>query len=280
MSRVRLRDGYELQVDVAGSGPACLLVHGFTGSSAAWGNELRRGLERELRVLAPDLLGHGRSDRPGGEDAARRYSLDQMVTDLCEVLDVFGVRRALWIGYSMGGRVSLGAAMLRPERVAALILEGASPGLSDSGEAAARAASDEALALRLEREGVERFMRFWTSLELFRTQRTLPDDLRRREYTRRLENDAAALAACLRGLGTGVQPSFWKQLGEYRRPALLLAGEHDAKYREIARRMAVELFDAEAETIVGAGHAVHLEQPEAYLAAVRRFCRRLSRGDL
>jgi pimeloyl-ACP methyl ester carboxylesterase len=88
-----------------------------------------------------------------------------------------------------------------------------------------------------------------------------------------LRNNPEALAACLRGLGTGTQPSFWDEISRIGVPALLLAGEEDQKFSELARRMAGLIPEAELRLIPRAGHTIHLENPFAWLAAVRTFQR-------
>lgn len=261
-----------LPFETAGEGPTVLLVHGFTGSRDAWGTELIEVLARSMRVVRVDLPGHGDSQKWADP---RRYALEMVVGELLGVLDQVGARRPIWIGYSLGGRISLGAAVLHPERVGALVLEGASPGLSGRDERETRVLEDEGVAKMLEREGVEAFVDYWMSLPLFVSQRRLAPELLARERERRLRNSPAALAACLRGLGTGVQPTFWDALPDVRVPALLIAGEEDTKFRAISERMAEAMPSAETRVIPGCGHTTHLENPKAWLAAVQHFSQRL-----
>jgi pimeloyl-ACP methyl ester carboxylesterase len=79
----------------------------------------------------------------------------------------------------------------------------------------------------------------------------------------RLSNTPAGLAAALRGLGTGALPSLWERLGELAVPVDLVVGERDAKFQAIAEAMAAALPVARVQVVEGAGHAVHLEAPEA-----------------
>jgi 2-succinyl-6-hydroxy-2,4-cyclohexadiene-1-carboxylate synthase len=273
MPRVTTRDGLHLFVEDLGAGKPLLLVHGFTGSSEAWGRELKDSLASRLRLLCVDLLGHGGSDKP---ETPGRYALDAMVEDLCDVLEARNLQRTIWLGYSMGGRIALGAAIRRPERVSALVLEAASPGLAGASERAQRVADDERLAQTLETEGIETFVKRWMDLPLFRTQRRLGPERLAEERERRVRNAPRALAACLRGLGPGVQPSLWQALPRVHVPTLLLVGEEDAKFRGIAARMAHALPRSLTRTLPQAGHATHLECPALYVEAVREFCERAS----
>jgi 2-succinyl-6-hydroxy-2,4-cyclohexadiene-1-carboxylate synthase len=249
-----------------------LLLHGFTGSAEAWGEELIAGLAATgRRVVAVDLLGHGGSDVPAEPS---RYAMERQLDDLEEVLDALGLERAAWVGYSMGARLALGGAVLRPGRVAALVLESGSPGLATERERRARRAADEVLADRLEDarpEAMARFVDDWMARPLFETQRRLPGALRRRERRRRLAADPRGLAGTLRGLGTGAQPSLWARLGEVESPALLLTGRLDPKFEAIADRMAARMPTSVRASVQDAGHAVHLERPRSWLERVSAF---------
>src|SRR5262249_60229882 len=81
--------------------------------------------------------------------------------------------RAVYVGYSMGGRLCLRLALDRPELVRGLVLLSASPGIADDAERAARREADEKLARQIEREGVDAFLARWLRQPLFST---LPED--------------------------------------------------------------------------------------------------------
>jgi len=265
---VTLRDELRLNVRVEGEGDPLLLLHGFTGSSLSWGEDLTAGLAQAHRVIAVDLLGHGESDVSSDPD---RYRLPELLADLEEVLDALDVDRARWLGYSMGGRLALAGAVTIPNRVSSLILESASPGLETEKERAGRRRADEALAEGILRGGMDAFVDHWMGLPLFATQGKLPAHIRAAARERRLKNDPQALAACLRGMGTGTQTSYWDRLGSIDMPTLLLAGEEDLKFTQIAQRMADVIEGATLRLMPMAGHAIHLENPFAWLAAVRTF---------
>jgi 2-succinyl-6-hydroxy-2,4-cyclohexadiene-1-carboxylate synthase len=234
----------------------------------AWGEEILEGLAQAFKVVAVDLLGHGASD--GSEDP-ERYQMEEILRDLTQVLDASDIEKARWLGYSMGGRVSLAAAVLRPARVSSLVLESASPGLPGENERRARRRADEALAEGILRGGMEAFIDHWLGLPLFATQGKLPAKIRETNRGRRMKNNPEYLAACLRGLGTGAQPSFWDDLARVEVPTLLLAGEEDPKFSELATRMSETISASELRLIPKSGHSIHLENPFAWLAAVRTF---------
>ncbi|MDO8611872.1 MAG: 2-succinyl-6-hydroxy-2,4-cyclohexadiene-1-carboxylate synthase [Dehalococcoidia bacterium] len=274
MSPPRRVNGVCLNVEVTREGPAVLLLHGFTGSAASWAPFM--GAWHGFTLIAPDLLGHGASDHPADSG---HYSMERCVEDLLALLDRLSVGRVAVVGYSMGGRVALHLALAAPERLWALVLESVSPGIDDPGERAARRESDEALAGAIEREGVEAFVARWESQPLFASQARLPPAVRDELRRQRLRNSAQGLANSLRGMGAAAQEPLWDRLREVQAPALLIAGALDAKYCALARRMAQGLPRARVEIVPDAGHAVHLEQPEAFAGAVRAFLVRCLGAD-
>ena len=135
----------------------------------------------------------------------------------------------------MGGRIALHTALtLGPEIVTRLVLVGASPGLADPAERAARRAADDALAARIETLDIEAFAREWGAQPLFAGQ---PERVAAAAYADRLRNTPAGLAGALRGLGTGVMEPLWERLPELAIPVTLVVGERDEKFRGIAEAM-------------------------------------------
>ncbi|MEA2159944.1 MAG: 2-succinyl-6-hydroxy-2,4-cyclohexadiene-carboxylate synthase [Solirubrobacteraceae bacterium] len=235
---------------------ALLLLHGFTHTGASWA-PVRAMLPERYRALAPDLRGHGSAG------AAQPVTLDAVLGDLAALAPPEGLTLA---GYSMGGRIALHAALSAPfaGRIQRLVLIGASPGLADPAERAARRAADERLADEIERlgregAGIAEFARRWaTSTPVLAGQ---PAEVLELIHQDRLRNTPAGLARALRGLGTGALPSLWERLGEGQLPVTLVVGERDEKFTAIAEQMAARLPDARLEVVPGVGHAVHLEAP-------------------
>jgi 2-succinyl-6-hydroxy-2,4-cyclohexadiene-1-carboxylate synthase len=252
-----------LHAEVSGSGPALVLLHGFTGSVATW-EPARALLAARHRVVAIDLPGHGGSPPPDGR-------LPHVAHQLVETLDRLGVERAAWLGYSLGGRAALHVALAHPTRVDRLILESTSPGLADPVARTTRASADDLLALRLEREGLEPFVDAWMAQPLFATQRRLTPEVLTRQRALRLEHDPAGLAAALRALGAGRQAPLWDRLPTLCLPTLVLTGEDDHRYRAIGAAMTTRLPDARLAVIPDAGHTVHLENPVPFWSMVEAF---------
>jgi 2-succinyl-6-hydroxy-2,4-cyclohexadiene-1-carboxylate synthase len=259
--------GARLHFAAEGEGETLVLLHGFTGSAHAMA-PLARELAGDHRVVSIDLLGHGLSDAP--QDPAR-YCMESCIADVIAVLDALGAERAHLLGYSMGGRIALALAVAHPDRIASAVLIGASAGLSDPGERAERRRADEALARSIELDGVAPFVERWMALPLFATQTRLPAAIRDAARAQRLSNVARGLAGSLRGLGTGAQPPLHDALRHCPVPLLLLAGEHDAKFRAIAGELAALAKRASHEVVPDAGHAAQLENPRDVVARARRF---------
>ncbi|MEZ4503381.1 MAG: 2-succinyl-6-hydroxy-2,4-cyclohexadiene-1-carboxylate synthase [Dehalococcoidia bacterium] len=268
MTRIEI-DGLHLNVEEAGSGPPVVLLHGFTGAAAGWG-ELVEALSPEFHTIAIDIVGHGLSDSPS---TVERYRMDRCTEDLAAALQATGHERATWLGYSMGGRTALQVAARHPEVVSALVLEGATPGLSTVEEREARIASDEALAQRIEREGVEPFIDYWESIPLFASQRAMPAERQAAVRAGRLRNDGTGLANSLRGMGTGSQRDVADQLPSIAVPTFLVTGALDTKFTGIGREMAQRFPAATMTVIEDAGHAAHIERPDEFAALVLQFLR-------
>ena len=237
---------------------ACTLVllHGFTNTGASW-EPVAAALPERYRPLAPDIRGHGTAS------AARPVSLAAVLGDVEAAADgAFDLA-----GYSMGGRLALHAAFALPGRVRRLVLIGASPGLEEPAERAARRAADDALADAVEQMTIEQFAERWARAPVLAGQ---SPEVLAAVTAQRLQNTPAGLAAALRGLGTGALPSLWERLGELAIPVELVVGERDEKFRRVAERMAASLADGRVHLVAGAGHAVHLEDPAAVAAIIAR----------
>ena len=264
-------DGLTINAQRTGVGPPVVLPHGFTGSSTTW-FPLAETLAPHFEVIIFDIIGHGRSSSP---DFVTHYRMHQCVDDLVAALRELGHQRATWLGYSMGARTALQIAVHHLDAVDGLVLEGVTPGLADPEERAARVTADEALADRIERDGLEAFVDFWQSISLWDTQTGLSPETVATLRQQRMANSEVGLANSLRGMGTGAQQPLHDRLHEVDVPALLLTGALDQKFTAIAQVMAAEMPRAELCPVAGAGHAVHLEDPAAFQAAAADFLRRL-----
>ncbi|MBO8156711.1 MAG: 2-succinyl-6-hydroxy-2,4-cyclohexadiene-1-carboxylate synthase [Bacillaceae bacterium] len=241
-----------------------LLLHGFTGSSETWDSFIRKWA-KHFTVMALDLPGHGKTV------INAEFSMETFCEDLEEILDQCGISQTHVLGYSMGGRTALSFAMLYPERVQSLILESASPGLETKAERTQRQEKDEKLAQMIETKGIEHFVEYWENIPLFQSQKQLPKKVQENIRRERLEQNEKGLAASLRHMGTGVQPSWWNLLHQLKMPVLLLTGEWDQKFVGINQKMKDRIPAAIQKVIPEAGHTIHVEQPDFFVKIVNDF---------
>ena len=255
--------------EIAGNGPPLLLLHGFTGSLENW-RVHGQALSEHYQVMSVDLPGHGQTDAP---DDPVRYRMEWVADDLTALLRriYLRIQPVHLLGYSMGARLALYVALNYPEHIRSVILESGSPGLMAEEERQARATSDEALADRIERDGVAAFVDYWEHIPLFDSQQNLTADIRNRLREQRLRNRPTGLTNSLRGMGTGVQPSLWHRLGELKMPVLLLAGALDTKFVGIAQQMYDRILDARLVIVPEVGHTIHLEAPTVFQTQVLEF---------
>jgi 2-succinyl-6-hydroxy-2,4-cyclohexadiene-1-carboxylate synthase len=245
-----------LAARVQGVGPPLALVHGFTQTGRSW-EPLAERLGRHHSLWMVDAPGHGGS-------AELELGLWAGARELVRT-----VGEAAYHGYSMGGRLCLHAALSNPREVQRLVLVGATAGIKDDHLRRKRRADDEALAASLLKagdDGLPQFLHDWLAGPLFAGL-----DAAAQGLEARLENTAAGLASSLRLAGTGAQQVLDDRLGEVRCPTLLVVGEQDEKFLAEAERLRAGIRGARVAVIPGAGHACHLEQPEAFCDAVERF---------
>jgi 2-succinyl-6-hydroxy-2,4-cyclohexadiene-1-carboxylate synthase len=245
-------DDVPLHQERAGVGPRLVLLHGFAQTGRCWG-PLADALAVDHEVVRVDAPGHGGS-------ATVRADLPTTAGLAAEAAGP-----GVYVGYSMGARMALHVALQAPDVVQGLVLISGTPGIEDPAERAARHQRDRALAHQIRQRGVDAFLEDWLAQPMFAG---LPAWARFDEERRR--NPAEGLATSLELAGTGSQEPLWPQLGRIAAPVLALAGERDERYADIAKRMAATIgADATAALVPDAGHAAHLEKPDATLAILR-----------
>jgi 2-succinyl-6-hydroxy-2,4-cyclohexadiene-1-carboxylate synthase len=219
-----------------------------------------------VRVLfVPGFMQHGEAWRGVAELLPERYPstlLDHREHTLEERVEEIAAsgEGAVLAGYSLGGRLTLRAALRDPGRYAGLVTVGATAGIEDGAARAARAQADERLAAWMEGRPIEDVVSVWERQPLFADQSDL---LVEEQRAGRLDHDPLELASLLRTAGQGSLPPVWTELARLDLPFLAIAGARDEGYSDAARRMADRAPRARAEVVEHAGHAPQLQRPDA-----------------
>jgi 2-succinyl-6-hydroxy-2,4-cyclohexadiene-1-carboxylate synthase len=240
-----------------GSGePSLTFVHGFTQTRASWHTVVSL-LKDHFRCVTLDAPHHGE---------AQSVDVD---FDTASDLIAETASGSILVGYSMGGRMALSAAIRHSAPLRGLILVSTTAGIADDAERLERTRSDETLAQRIESIGTAAFLEEWTAQPMFTETSVDAEDLKAR-----LTNSPASLARSLRSCGTGAQSSLWDQLPSLQLPTLVITGARDVKYGELGRRLQESISDSELVVIDNAGHAVHLDQPSQVADVIADFVSR------
>ena len=241
-----------------------VMLHGFTGSTKTW--EQLASILPQYRIIAIDCIGHGQTESPKDYTL---YKMDHQLAVLEEVFKALQLTSFALIGYSMGGRIALSYAVKYPGRVQTLILESASPGLRTEQERNVRKEADDALANKIEENGVSSFVREWENIPLFASQKRLPQHLQQAIREERLQQNELGLANSLRGIGTGMMPPLWGKLHTLSLPVTLITGALDTKFVDIAREMATFTRKVRHLIVNDVGHAIHVENPSEFATIVK-----------
>jgi pimeloyl-ACP methyl ester carboxylesterase len=243
------RDGVNIYYEVHGEGPPLILTHGYSSTSAMWQGQIAPLSQRHKLVLW-DMRGHGQSDYPPDPNA---YSEALTVADMAALLDEVGAGSAIVGGLSLGGYMSLAFYRAYPARVRALLIIDTGPGFKkdEAREAWNRRALDT--ADRLERDG------------LF----VLKSASRERSTVE--HRDAQGLALAARGMLTQRDARVIELLPQIKVPSLIVVGADDTPFLAASDYMAAKIPGAKKVVIPHAGHAVNIDQPQAFIDAVLPF---------
>lgn len=229
--------------------------------------------EQPVVLFIPGFMQRGEAWRPVAEIVGERYRsicLDPQSATLAGRVEEIaaGGRDGVLVGYSLGGRLALTAALAAPQAFRALITVGAGAGITDPAERARRLAADQAFADWIETQPIETIVERWERQPIFATQSS---DLVDRQRAARLSHDPAELATLLRSAGQGAMEPVWDRLGDFQIPVLALAGELDTAYLAHAARLAAAVPDGRSVSIAAAGHAPQLERPAETASSILEF---------
>jgi len=252
--------GSEGRGSEGGKKPDLVILHGLLGSSRNW-TVVGRQLAERFRVRAVDLRNHG--DSPHAATA----TLEEMTGDVVAWADAAGLERACWMGHSLGGKIVMRLACRRPERVdLPFVLDIAPRAYPPGSEALDAMARVDLAGLRSRRDGDRRLAE------------RISDPTMRAFLLTNLIQDADGSFRWRVGLD-GLRASVGSIRGaplergdRFDRPALFLVGERSDYFGPDDRELVRSHFpSARIEGLPGAGHNVHFDAREAFVAAIFRF---------
>lgn len=256
MPTIRTKE-VKLYYEELGTGEALLLLHGLGSSTADWALQMEP-LAQHFRVIAVDMRGHGRSDKPPGP-----YSIPMFADDVSTVLQVLEIPAAHILGISLGGMVAFQLAVSYPEMVKSLIIVNSVPSMVvnnfvDRWQLWQRLAIVELMGMR--RMGEYLAPRLFPKPE--------QDDLRQEIVQRWAQNDKRAYLAATRSF---VGWDVTNQLAAISCPALVISAEED--YWPLADKEAytAQIPNARLLVIEDSRHATPVDQPEIFNTAVLDF---------
>lgn len=243
--------------------PIILFLHGFMGDCRDFEAVINH--LPEFCCLTVDLPGHGLTE----VERDSRYQMANTARGLIQLLRELEIDSCILVGYSMGGRIALYLTINFPHFFRGTVLESASPGLATQSARDRRIDWDLQLSERLTTSDLTSFLASWYANPLFDSFRNHPRY--QAAITRRLQNNPARLAKSLQNIGLGRQPSLWGRLAAIDRSLLLIVGDKDYKFTEIAQKMLCSLPDASLSVVQNSGHNVHFEQPREFSQLLKDF---------
>lgn len=244
------RNGVKIYYEVHGdAGTAILLTHGYSESGAMWEDQIE-ALSSRYRLILWDMRGHGRSDYP---DDLSEYSEAKTIGDIEAILNAEGIDAAVIGGMSLGGYMSLAFYRAHPERVKALIIVDAGPGLRD--DQAREKWNQWALncADQLRTKGFD-FLREIGDRSGYAEHRSV-----------------SGLINAAIGMLTQKGPEVIDMLPDIAVPTLLIVGEHDEPFLNATAYMEKKIPDARRFVFPDAGHVANVDQAELFNRTVIEF---------
>jgi pimeloyl-ACP methyl ester carboxylesterase len=271
--RTQVLHGHRLAYRQAGSGPVLVLVHGITSDSSTW-ERVMPYLARRFTVLAPDLIGHGQSDKPKGD-----YSLGAHASGLRDLVLSLGHERATFVGHSLGGGIAMQLSYQFPEMCERLVLV-SSGGLGRDVSALLRAATLPGSELVLPLLAATRLLdagRLAAGL-LSRMGLHVATDIREMARGHATLSDPQARSAFIDTLravvdhgGQRVEASNRLYLAQHI-PFLLIWGERDTIIpADHGRAAHAQVPGSRLEVFSRSGHFPQLDEPERFLDVLIDF---------
>jgi len=257
-------NGVSLNYEIAGQGETVVFLHGMTGSTQDWENQIRV-LSPDYRVVALDMRGHGKSAAPSREE---EYSIPIFADDVFGLLKMLNIEKCCLGGHSIGGFIALEFALKHRDMLAALVLVDTSSGqiASAPGAVQLRQKLDE-LARS---QGLEAAFEYDAANNPSRIER-FKKHPEQKEISRRkvLMTSVDGYIYCPRG--SAKRETLTPRLSEIKVPTLIYLGEEDLQFTQAVQILKEGIPDSELVTVKGVGHSPHEESPEVFNEALVKF---------
>jgi 3-oxoadipate enol-lactonase len=257
-------NGVEIGYDDHGVGQPIVFLHAFPLNRSMWSAQSVALLaEQRFRLVALDWRGFGESSIDGSIS-----TMELFANDVAGLMDALGMQQAILCGLSMGGYAAFAFLRKYPQRVNGLILADTRPGAdNDQGRA-----NREKVARLAEEQGPD-------AIADLQVPNLISDDTRQHHpdvevRIRQMINAATSSGIAAASRGMAQRADSYDLLATITCPTLVIVGEHDALTPlPVAQEYAAKIASAQLAVIPRAGHLSNLEQPEAFLEAVRNFLR-------
>ncbi|MFP4245237.1 MAG: 2-succinyl-6-hydroxy-2,4-cyclohexadiene-1-carboxylate synthase [Ectothiorhodospira sp.] len=246
--------------------PTLVCLHGFMGRGADWRGVVA-ALGDAFDCHLPDLPGHDGHLPPWLSAGADFATYCQ---GAWEALSPGLPQRFVLAGYSMGGRIAAALALRHPERIAALVLEGAHPGLEEPTARRERRQQDAVWARRFEHDPWPDLLEDWYRQPVFGD---LDTTTRRRFIAARAVHDPRALARVLEAASLADQPDLRPGLAALEVPVFFIAGDRDTRFTALGEDLAARCPGITLVKLQGLGHNCHAQAPEAVAGVLARAAR-------
>lgn len=261
---VNIQNAVSLHYQENGTGMPVLMLHGFPFDHRIWDAQVE-ALKSTYRLITPDLRGHGQSSAPEGT-----YDMESMVADLVVLLDNLGIDRAVWVGHSMGGYITMAALRTVPERIMGIGLVATHPHPDTDDR---RILRNESAELALTNGSTD--VAFSMMAVIFSPNVEGKSPMAQNIYNIMVNTPPTGVAGALRGMA--IRPDSVETLRNTEVPAVVIVGTEDQIVKlDVAEEMAALMPHAALVKIPDAGHLPMIEQPEATTAALRTFLQSVS----
>lgn len=250
-------NGIDLDYVDVGKGNVVVLLHGLGSTKKDWDLQIPV-LSQKFRVIAPDFRAHGNSER-----VPKHQGVDIMTDDIFQLLKFLNIKKASFVGFSMGGAVSFNMAFLHPEMVDKLVIVNSGPDFNN--------AKDSGIDLLAERTKIIKEQGFISLADTI-SKGMFPEENQqqwRMEFHQRIiDNDEDAY---LRTFGSLMKWGLNDKVSEIKHPTLVVASDMDYTSVDYKKAYVSKMENAKLVVIENSRHGMVLDQAEKLNQELLKF---------